>query len=73
MALTAEDRCSFCGKRRDQVKKLVAGQRIANQTLFICNECVTLAAAQPVEYVSPRDPTRGWPPPKVPGRDAEDR
>jgi ribosomal protein L37AE/L43A len=31
-------RCSFCGKRQDAVKKLVAGQG----GVFICNECVDL-------------------------------
>lgn len=30
--------CSFCGKRQDDVKKLVAG----GQGVFICNECVVL-------------------------------
>ena len=38
--MTAEDRCSFCGKRRDQVAWLVAGQK----GVFICDECVALAA-----------------------------
>ena len=38
--MSAEDRCSFCGKRRDQVAWLVAGQR----KVFICDECVALAA-----------------------------
>jgi len=38
--MTADDRCSFCGKRRDQVVWLVAGQR----EVFICDECVALAA-----------------------------
>ena len=27
--------CSFCGKRKREVRKLVAGPRV-----FICNECV---------------------------------
>src|SRR5712691_8110195 len=31
-------RCSFCGKRQDQVKKLIAGPT----RVFICDECVTL-------------------------------
>ena len=30
--------CSFCGKRRDLVKKLIAGPNV-----FICNECITLS------------------------------
>ena len=38
--MSAEDRCSFCGKRRDQVAWLVAGQK----SVFICDECVALAA-----------------------------
>jgi ATP-dependent Clp protease ATP-binding subunit ClpX len=29
--------CSFCGKRPDQVRKLIAGPDV-----YICNECVTL-------------------------------
>jgi ATP-dependent Clp protease ATP-binding subunit ClpX len=31
------DSCSFCGKHKDQVKKLIVGQEVA-----ICNECVDL-------------------------------
>jgi hypothetical protein len=31
-------RCSFCGKSRDQVKRLIAGQR----DIAICSECVAL-------------------------------
>jgi ATP-dependent Clp protease ATP-binding subunit ClpX len=30
-------RCSFCGKSRDEVRKLIAGP-----TVYICDECVTL-------------------------------
>ena len=29
--------CSFCGKERDKVKKLIAGPKV-----YICNECVDL-------------------------------
>ena len=29
--------CSFCGKRHDEVRKLIAGPGV-----FICDECVTL-------------------------------
>lgn len=32
-----EARCSFCGKSRNEVKKIIAGP-----TVFICNECVDL-------------------------------
>jgi ATP-dependent Clp protease ATP-binding subunit ClpX len=31
-------RCSFCSKRQDQVKKLIAGPK----AVFICNDCVAL-------------------------------
>ncbi|HEY5594969.1 MAG TPA: ClpX C4-type zinc finger protein, partial [Nitrospiria bacterium] len=30
-------RCSFCGKSRDEVQKLIAGP-----TVYICNECIDL-------------------------------
>jgi ATP-dependent Clp protease ATP-binding subunit ClpX len=32
-----ENRCSFCGRSEDQVKRLIAGQGA-----FICDECVVL-------------------------------
>ena len=32
-----EIRCSFCGKSRDEVNKLIAGQGV-----YICDECVEL-------------------------------
>jgi ATP-dependent Clp protease ATP-binding subunit ClpX len=32
-----ELRCSFCGKHKDEVEKLIAGPHV-----FICNECVDL-------------------------------
>lgn len=37
--------CSFCGKRRREVRKLVSGPRV-----FICNECVVLCR----EIIGPR-------------------
>ena len=30
-------RCSFCGKQRSEVRKLIAGPNV-----YICNECVEL-------------------------------
>ena len=36
----AEDRCSFCGKRQDQVQKLIAGG--GRPGTFICDECIRL-------------------------------
>jgi ATP-dependent protease Clp ATPase subunit len=33
----AEMRCSFCGKSKDQVRRLVAGPGV-----FICDECIAL-------------------------------
>jgi ATP-dependent Clp protease ATP-binding subunit ClpX len=35
----ADYRCSFCGKRQDQVKKLVAGPTLE---IMICDECICL-------------------------------
>ena len=32
-----EIRCSFCGKKYNEVKKLIAGPAV-----FICNECLDL-------------------------------
>ena len=32
-------RCSFCGKRQEQVNRIIAGPNVA-----ICNECVELCA-----------------------------
>jgi ATP-dependent protease Clp ATPase subunit len=37
--MTADARCSFCGKRQHDVRHLVAGQQV-----FICDECVGLVA-----------------------------
>lgn len=33
-----ENKCAFCGKTQDQVKKMIAGNGV-----YICNECVDLA------------------------------
>ena len=30
--------CNFCGKKRDEVEKLIAGPSV-----YICNECVTIS------------------------------
>jgi ATP-dependent protease Clp ATPase subunit len=37
--------CSFCGKKNDDVAKLVAGPRMlgAGPRIYICDECVTVA------------------------------
>jgi hypothetical protein len=45
--------------------KLVAGQKIAGQQVFICDECVTLIAAPGVTYASPANPAATWPPLKI--------
>lgn len=39
MRLRKQLKCSFCGKKETEVAKLVAGPRV-----FICDECVALAA-----------------------------
>ena len=41
--------CSFCGKRRLEVRKLISGPRV-----FICNECVV----QCRQIIGPRPPSR---------------
>ena len=48
--------CSFCGKRKHEVRKLISGPRV-----FICNECVALCR----EIVGPRrSPAAGDVPPE---------
>jgi len=49
-------RCSFCGKRQDQVKKLIAGA--GSNRPYICDECVTLCKELVDEEFS------GTPPPE---------
>ncbi len=41
-------RCVFCGKRKDQVDKLVAGPGVC-----ICNECVRLCIDIPDKEATP--------------------
>ena len=57
----ARNRCSFCGKDEDQVRKLIAGGG-ANRP-FICDECVELCQ-EIIDEGAPRhpEPTRhtGW-------------
>jgi ribosomal protein L37AE/L43A len=62
-----DPRCSFCGKRRDQVRRIVVGPHV-----FICDECVDLcndiireadqpSAPSPVASQSPQRRARfGW-------------
>jgi ATP-dependent protease Clp ATPase subunit len=59
--MTSDDRCSFCGKSRTQVAKLVAGQEIEGHQVFICDECVALIASPAKAYVSPANPAVTWP------------
>jgi ATP-dependent Clp protease ATP-binding subunit ClpX len=33
------EKCSFCGKEREQVQKLIAGPEV-----YICNECIDLSS-----------------------------
>ncbi len=57
MATTTErQRCSFCGKHKAQVKKLVAGGALPG--VFICNECATLIVTDIVE-VDTGAPSKG--------------
>lgn len=34
--------CSFCNKSSSEVKKLVAGPKTTEQTVYICNECIDI-------------------------------
>jgi hypothetical protein len=47
-----EARCSFCGKSRDQVQRLVAGPGV-----FICDHCVALCN-EIIEKEPPAPPVR---------------
>ena len=50
----AEYRCSFCGKRQDQVRKLIAGG--GRPGTFICDECVRLCNEILDEHLAPPTP-----------------
>jgi ATP-dependent Clp protease ATP-binding subunit ClpX len=47
------ENCSFCGKHKDEVSKLIVGNEVA-----ICNECVTLCQTlledEPTEVLTPK-------------------
>jgi ClpX C4-type zinc finger len=56
----ADLRCSFCAKRRDEVAKMIAGQRWQigqhSRLVAICNECVALCSEMFAEQdQDPRD------------------
>lgn len=53
---SAHLRCSFCGKPREQVKKLVAGPGVS-----ICNQCIALCNEILDEDSRPRPPVAGQP------------
>lgn len=36
--------CDFCGKRSDEVDKMVEGPWVRGDTVAICSECVALSA-----------------------------
>ena len=63
----AEYRCSFCGKRQDQVRKLIAGG--GRPGTFICDECVRLCneilddegPLATSRELPPSKPKRRWP------------
>ena len=70
MRTTADYRCSFCGKRQDQVRKLIAGG--GRPGTFICDECIRLCneildegeALQDIALrrePEPSKPRRRWP------------
>jgi len=66
VSTTAEYRCSFCGKRQDQVRKLIAGG--GRPGTFICDECIRLCneildedGIPPRPATEPSKPHRRWP------------
>ena len=48
-----DQRCNFCGKTKDQVRKLVAGPGV-----FICDKCIELCSEVIREDDQP--PAPGW-------------
>jgi hypothetical protein len=50
-------RCSFCGKAREEVRKLIAGGSGA----LICDECVDLCNEIIVEEIAEGDGPNWWP------------
>jgi hypothetical protein len=56
-------RCSFCGKSREEVPTLIAGQGIIDPStgavigpVYICNECITICAEMLAEQPPSRPP-----------------
>ena len=47
-------RCSFCGKRQEQVSRIIAGQGAT----YICNECVSLCTSILADELIPMNFTR---------------
>ena len=39
-SMSGHVRCSFCGKKQDQVRKLIAGP----EGVYICDECIDICA-----------------------------
>ncbi len=57
MPKRGDARCSFCGKRQDQVRRLVAGPGV-----FICDLCIALSNQIMNEEppTSPTEPGNAW-------------
>ncbi|MGE4485605.1 MAG: ATP-dependent Clp protease ATP-binding subunit ClpX [Oscillospiraceae bacterium] len=56
-------RCSFCGKRQDQVERIIAGQ-----SSYICNECVKLCNSILSDEYIPVDTVRSERAPGITGK-----
>lgn len=57
-SITRGLRCSFCGKRADEVAKLVAGALVSFKgRAYICDECVAIAS----RIMAAGDPAAGDP------------
>jgi ATP-dependent protease Clp ATPase subunit len=57
VAETGSIRCSFCGKAREDVRKVIAGPR----GVFICDECVDLCNEIIVEEIDEQGGPNWWP------------
>jgi ATP-dependent Clp protease ATP-binding subunit ClpX len=47
--------CSFCGKRKDEVRRMIAGP-----TVFICNECVSICSEIIDDMDGNFEPDKDW-------------
>jgi ATP-dependent protease Clp ATPase subunit len=55
-------KCSFCGKRDNEVAKLVAGALVSFRgRAYICDECVAIASRIMADAADPVPSRKHWP------------